>query len=52
MGKSKEKTKPVVPKLAYCPRCDRPFVGKTKDEALEIMDGHVKRAHPEMVEED
>lgn len=36
----------MVNQLAYCPRCDKPFPGKTSTEALEVVKVHVAKAHP------
>lgn len=37
----------TIPKTVYCPRCDKPFTGKTRVAALIAMRAHVKKAHPE-----
>lgn len=37
----------TIPKTAYCPRCDRPFIAITWVAAMVKLRAHVKKAHPE-----
>lgn len=38
---------PLVSNQMFCPRCDRPYFGKTADEALENVKKHVAEQHPD-----
>lgn len=43
-------TTPAEEVTVYCPRCDRPYKGPRKREAMATMEAHLKEAHPDYYE--